>query len=139
MKRFYSQSTGTTYLIGVHQDIPADALEIPETLYLEVITNRPRDKMLAHDERGLPFLIDVQINPAVLEREWRDVEIAKHEWLVSRHRAEIDLRRETTISAERFAELQGYLQVLRDWPLAQSFPDAAERPTPPTWLVDLIP
>lgn len=76
---------------------------------------------------------------AASERAWRDGEIAQHEWLVSRHRAERDLARDTTLSAERFTVLLEYLQALRDWPAAEAFPGSAERPVAPPWLADLTP
>ena len=75
----------------------------------------------------------------VNERTWRDGEIANHEWLVSRHRAEVDLQRSTTLPAERFRVLLEYLQALRDWPAAQAFPEITERPVAPSWLAELTP
>ena len=76
---------------------------------------------------------------AAIERAWRDGEIAAHEWLVSRHRAERDLERATTLPVARFTALLEYLQALRDWPAAEAFPGAAERPMAPEWLADLNP
>ncbi|CAB5523771.1 Uncharacterised protein [Pseudomonas putida] len=75
-------------------------------------------------------------NPAEAERAWRDGEIAAHEWLVSRHRAEIELQRDTTLTAEQYTELLQYLQALRDWPAAEAFPDSAQRPTAPPWIAE---
>lgn len=56
--RFYSRSTGCTYLKGIHTDLPEDAIEIPEQRYLDVIAKRPRDKVIDHDLGGLPILVD---------------------------------------------------------------------------------
>ncbi len=59
MKRFYSPSTQNTYLVGINTAaMPADAVEISETLYLEVIANPPLGKVRRHDANGLPFLSD---------------------------------------------------------------------------------
>ena len=57
--RFYSKQTGCTYLPGIHGDqIPNDAVPIPEALYLEVIANPAAGKVRSHDANGLPILID---------------------------------------------------------------------------------
>lgn len=68
------------------------------------------------------------------ERQWRDGELAARQWLRDRHRDEQDLGRPTTLSNERFAEFLGYLQALRDWPLAEAFPDRELRPHAPGWI-----
>lgn len=59
MKRFYSQTTGATYLDGVHgQAMPADAVPIDEARYQAVIAAPPPGKIRSHDAAGLPILID---------------------------------------------------------------------------------
>lgn len=58
MRRFYSQSTQTSYLEGVHNSIPVDAIEIAEEVYLAVIANPAPGKIISHDAYGLPILID---------------------------------------------------------------------------------
>lgn len=58
MQRFYSRTTGTTYLEGKHGDMPDDAVPIDNARYLEVIANPAPDKIRSHDANGLPFLID---------------------------------------------------------------------------------
>ncbi len=58
MRRYYSKSTGCTYLSGVHDQRPEDAVEISENRYLLVLANPPSDKIRSHDADGLPILID---------------------------------------------------------------------------------
>ncbi|MBA1197575.1 hypothetical protein G7011_10665 [Pseudomonas plecoglossicida] len=70
------------------------------------------------------------------ERQWRDSELAVRQWLRDRHRDEQDLERETTLSADQFAELLGYLQDLRDWPQSEHFPVVEHRPVAPSWIAD---
>lgn len=41
---------------------------------------------------------------------------------------------QTTLTADQYAELLAWRQLLRDWPASSAFPDAAERPSPPEWL-----
>lgn len=57
MKRFYSRSTGSTYLEGVHQDIPQDAVVITEERFLSVIANPQPGMVRSHDANGLPVLV----------------------------------------------------------------------------------
>ena len=85
---------------------------------------------------GGAFEPPLAADPTEAERAWRDGEIAAHEWLVSRHRAEVELQRDTTLTAEQYAELLQYLQALRDWPAAEAFPDSAQRPVAPPWIAE---
>jgi hypothetical protein len=75
-------------------------------------------------------------DPATTERTWRDSEIDANEWLIFRHRAELDLHRETTLTAEQYTELLEYLQALRDWPATEAFPDSTQRPPAPPWIAE---
>lgn len=60
--RYYSRSTGCTYLLSVHGDrMPADAVPITEEHYLSVIGNPAPGKVRSHDANGLPILIDPPI------------------------------------------------------------------------------
>jgi len=56
--RLYSQETGCTYLSGLHETIPADAVPISEELYSAVIANPEPGKARSHDAAGLPILVD---------------------------------------------------------------------------------
>lgn len=105
------------------------------------LTPEPRpDEFHTWDGRGWSLDSAAQAaHDATIERAWRDGEIAAHEWLVSRHRAERDLERATTLSAARFTALLEYLQALRDWPAAEAFPCDTVRPVAPKWLADLNP
>ncbi|MDT9633174.1 phage tail protein [Pseudomonas sp. JV449] len=139
MKRFYSESTQTSYLLGIHSVMPPDAVEISEALYLSVIGNPPVGKIRAHDEKGLPYLVDapaLALDPAELEREWRDFTLASVMWLRERHRDQVEISEQTTLTAEQFAELLVYMQALRDWPQSPDFPDSERRPIAPAWIAD---
>lgn len=83
------------------------------------------DDALSTDERG------------ARERAWRDEVLASMEWLVNRHRDELDMRLATTLTAEQFAELLVYRQALRDWPQSEAFPDTEMRPIAPILLAEL--
>ncbi|MDF3135327.1 phage tail assembly chaperone [Pseudomonas extremaustralis] len=70
------------------------------------------------------------------ERSWRDGELASLMWLRERHRDQLEIGRETTLSAEQFTELLEYMQDLRDWPQSPDFPDIEQRPVPPAWIAE---
>ncbi len=137
MKRFYSQTTLTTYLEGIHRVMPADAKEITEARYLEVLGNPAPGMVRRHDADGLPILIDPPPEElAAQERAWRDGEILRVQWLRDRHLDEQELNRPTSITPEQFVELLGYMQALRDWPQQSLFPSEQSRPAAPAWVVN---
>ena len=135
--RLYSEATGSTYLKGMHTDIPDDAIEINEDLYRSVIGNPSPGKVRSHDENGLPCLVNapqIEHDPAAFEREWRDAELASVMWLRERHRDQQEIGADTTLSGEQFKELLVYTQVLRDWPQSLKFPYIEYRPVKPIWI-----
>jgi len=139
MQRFYSQSTKTTYLMGLHTSIPDDAVEISDERYLSVIGNPSPGKIRVHDELGLPYLIDapeVLLDPAAQERQWRDAELSSFMWLRERHRDQLEIATATTLTSEQFKELLVYMQSLRDWPQSPDFPQAEHRPVAPSWIAE---
>ncbi len=142
MQRLYSPSTGSTYLQAIHGDTPGDVVPITEERYLEVIANPEPGKVRSHDHEGLPMLIDPPpLTPDELtaaERLWRDAKIESVRWLRERHRDEVDSARPTTLTTEQSAELLGYVQTLRDWPLSPGFPDSERRPVAPPWVAEQI-
>lgn len=138
LDRYYSKTTGSTYLSGVHTEIPADAVPISEDLFQEVILNPAPGKVRAHDESGLPILIDppppTTDQLAAAERQWRDTEIENVRWLRERHRDEVDSAQPTTLTSAQSVELLDYVQALRDWPMTPEFPNSDHRPTTPSWI-----
>lgn len=93
---------------------------------------------LALDSNGHPVLAsDVPLTLEQLEaneRAWRDSELRRTEWLVARHRDEIDIGLRTTLTSEQFCELLAWRQLLRDWPAADEFPSVDIRPPKPEWI-----
>lgn len=76
-------------------------------------------------------------DPSEAERAWRDIEIERVKWLRERHRDEVDSGRPTTLTVKQSGELLDYVQALRDWPKAPSFPAQAARPPCPAWIDQL--
>ncbi|QXI44448.1 phage tail assembly chaperone [Pseudomonas wayambapalatensis] len=71
---------------------------------------------------------------AEIERSWRDHVLASTQWLMSRHRDELELNGSSTLSAAQYAELLNFRQYLRNWPASTQFPQTAQRPRSPDWL-----
>lgn len=69
-----------------------------------------------------------------IERSWRDEVLVRVMWLRERHRDQVEIEADTTLSAEQFKELLKYMQQLRDWPQNPEFPNARKRPVEPDWL-----
>lgn len=72
------------------------------------------------------------------ERMWRDNELSSVIWLRDRHRDQLDLGAETTLTPEQFTGLLMYMQELRDWPQSANFPDSQRRPTAPGWIAEQV-
>ena len=68
---------------------------------------------------------------AATARAHRDELLTSTEWIVSRHRDEIDAGHGTTLGADDYAALLAYRQALRDVPLQEGFPQTIDWPTPP--------
>jgi hypothetical protein len=73
---------------------------------------------------------------AVTERAWRNTELASLVWLRDRHRDQLEIGGETTLTSEQFNELLVYMQALRDWPQSPDFPDSQHRPTASDWIAE---
>ncbi|BAO62917.1 phage tail assembly chaperone [Pseudomonas protegens] len=76
------------------------------------------------------------VDPDTAERAWRDAEIVRVTWVRDRHRDEVELAIETTITAQQYAELLSYIRALRDWPAGAEFPAVDHRPLPPDWIAE---
>lgn len=119
--------------------MPADVVEVSETVWqslLDELSTSP--KIMSSRPNGQPVLIDPPPLDAealaVVERTWRDAQLALTDPLVSRHRDEIEEGGATSLTADQYAELQAYRRRLRDWPQGDQFPLAEHRPSAPTWL-----
>jgi len=136
--RFYSRETNCTYLAGFHDVMPDDVVPMSEQRYQEVIANPVPGKVRGIDADGLPILIDPpgktldEIGQD--ERAWRDAEIERVKWLRERHRDQLEIDEQTTLTADQFTELLVYVQRLRDWPQSPEFPTQEFRPVVPDWV-----
>jgi hypothetical protein len=100
----------------------------------------PNQGAIAEDDPRYVAYIDARRLPSAGEqvsdvaRAWRDAEIVRVTWLRDRHRDEVEMGAETTISAEQYVELLAYIKALRDWPATAEFPAEESRPVVPEWV-----
>lgn len=105
---------------------------------------RPNQGEVSEDDprllaSGLITAISAADDQEAIGRAWRDAEILRVTWLRDRHRDEVEMGAETTISAEQYAELLAYIKALRDWPATVEFPAEESRPVVPEWVASQAP
>lgn len=141
MTLFSSKTTGGFYDDSIHsaEQIPLDAVEIPQKLHAALHEGQSMGKRVSSSEDGYPILIDPPEQSsesfAALERIWRDGQLVMTDGMVARHRDELEGDSETTLSVEQYLELQGYRRALRSWPEGKEFPLLDHRPIAPSWLL----
>lgn len=149
MKFYFSPSTTAFFRSDINGEPGSDDCSIPyyvREVSVEVFERMSRVRQeggrVVPDEEGLPIaapaLLPTSEQLAEKERGWRDGVISASEWIVARHRDEIDMAQETMITPEQFSELLRYRQALRDWPTVEGFPSADRRPKEPDWLADQV-
>ncbi|NMY21123.1 phage tail assembly chaperone [Pseudomonas sp. WS 5410] len=145
MKFYFSPSTTAFFRSDIHGEpgsdgcsMPDDVLEVASEVFERMLRVREEGGRVIPDEDGLPIaapaLLPTNEELAEKERRWRDQVISTSEWIVTRHRDEVDMGQETQITPEQFSELLRYRQALRDWPTAEGFPSIDLRPSSPDWL-----
>ena len=145
MKFYFSPSTTTFFRSDIHGEpgsddcsLPDDVREVSIEVFERMLRVREEGGRVVPDKGGLPIAAPAPLptNEELTEKErrWRDRVISTSEWIVTRHRDEVDMGQETQITPEQFSELLRYRQALRDWPTVDGFPSSDLRPTPPDWL-----
>jgi hypothetical protein len=138
---FAAKSTRGFYDVLIHDYIPDDAVEISVEDHAALMAGQSQGLVIEWgDDGGLPVLVAPQLPSvdelAVIERGWRDAQIAATDGLVARHRDEQEAGDDTTLTTEQYTELQVYRRQLRNWPQGEEFPLAEHRPPAPPWLVE---
>lgn len=139
MTILYSPRELGFYDTAVHKSaqIPDDAIAVSAQQRNELLVGASSGLRIQIGESGALELVAPPVDPADLAaraRAWRDGEIDAIKWLRERHRDEQDMSLPLTLADERFAELMGYLQTLRDWPQSEQFPAMEHRPVAPAWI-----
>jgi len=128
----------TQLIEGVHV-IPEEAVLISEELFSRMIQECDGIWTLGSDgeitKEPLPEIVP---DYAGIERRRRDRQIESVKWVRERHRDELDLGVNTTLTAPQFSELLVYIQSLRDWPESKDFPAQEKRPSEPNWIASQV-
>ncbi|MDU9391529.1 phage tail assembly chaperone [Pseudomonas sp. zfem002] len=141
MAVFYHAASKSFFDDGVHSAIPDDAVPVTAQRKAELLEGERNGMVISVDEGGMPALIEPVADPElvrVVERAWRDRALLQMAELRDRHRDEVELARQTTLTADQYSDVLGYMQLLRDWPQSEFFPGIEHRPAPPVWIADQL-
>ncbi|MCP1290946.1 phage tail assembly chaperone [Chromobacterium sp. S0633] len=115
--------------------IPADAVEITAEQHAELMAAQSAGKIITSGANGNPIATDPPppstAQLAEQARAQRDRLLGDTQWIVQRHRDQIEIGTTTTLSADQFNELQAYRQALRDVPAQKGFPASITWPAVP--------
>lgn len=132
------QGTATIEVLNPQCLLPVEQelIEISQLEYDLLIEAQGRGEIISlQDGRPVARLPELkEADLLVGERIWRDKMLNDVLWLNERHRDELYLKRETTLSDAEFYSLLEYLQRLREWPQSNDFPSPEKRPAPPAWI-----
>lgn len=137
---YYNPATGGFLDTVIHGgNLPEGLIEVSEERRLEIIDAVAQQKVVVC-EGGVISLLDPP-EPSLdalasQERTWRNAALAAVMWLRERHRDQLELEVDSSLSGGQFTELLTYMQALRDWPQSPDFPDVSKRPDPPSWVAD---
>ena len=142
---YFSPSTTTFFRTDTHGVpgtegclMPSDVVKVSLVVFEAMVKARSQGQRVIAEFNGQPTVAE-PLPPsseelADQERLWRDRELSRTEWLVTRHRDEKDMGKVTSISLDEFSELLSYRDLLREWPNKSAFPDVSKRPQSPEWL-----
>lgn len=131
MKRFYAPSTNGFYRDDLHpvEKIPADAVEISEEEFTDLIDGQATGEKMIGNDTGFPTLLDPQLpSDEELEaksRTQRDLLLARSDWTQLPDAA---------LSDEEKAAWTTYRQALRDITDQSLFPTTIDWPLVPDAL-----
>jgi hypothetical protein len=123
MSKFYSKSTGGFYTRDIHEphQIPVDAVEISDEAWRELLDAQSRGQRIMAGTNGIPIAVDRDPAPGLLAS--RDAALRETDWLVARHRDEVEIDpRHTTLTAEEYSALQQWRRSLRNITHHPEFP-----------------
>lgn len=139
MNKFFSASSGGFFCRELHgNDIPSDAVELTDKQYRDLLDGQSAGKRIVAGADGKPVLADPPAPTAeqlaASVRLQRDARVGQTDWIVARHRDQVEGSLKTSLTSAQYSALMAYRQALRDVPLQKGFPTAVSWPTPPDWL-----
>ncbi len=142
MVTFYSASANGFFCHELHgRDIPSDAVELTDKQYRDLLDGQSAGKRIVTGADGKPVLADPPAPTAeqlaASARLQRDTLVGQIDWIVARHRDQVEGSLKTSLTSAQYSALMAYRQALRDVPLQKGFPAAVSWPAPPDWLAAL--
>lgn len=126
-KIFYSKNCGGFFHSDIHGDaIPEDAVEIGDSTYTALMDAQSNGMQIVADADGAPVAVPrvySHAERAAILRHQRDGALAATDWVVARHRDEMEAGDVLTLHPEQYAALQTYRQALRNITSQPGFPD----------------
>lgn len=128
---YYSPSTKGFYNTDIHadEDIPGDRVFITAQEWVQLLDEQSAGREIILGTHGRPITVDRDPTLALLAS--RDAALRETDWLVARHRDEVELETPTTLSGEDYRLLQQWRAALRN---LRSHPDFPRMTLPPNPL-----
>jgi Phage tail assembly chaperone protein len=126
MTKHYSPSTKGFYTPEIHgANMPADVVEITDEAWRSLLDAQSAGKSIQWGT-GAPVAADRVVSAEEVTRQVRRQRnrlLAQSDWLVMRHREELEQGGKTTLTSAQYGGLQQWRQTLRDIPKAAGFPN----------------
>lgn len=126
-KLFYSQMAAGFFAEEIHGDrVPPDAVEISQDAYDALMRAQSDGMQIVANTDGTPVALPRTYSlaeRAATARVQRDGALAATDWIVARHRDEMEAGDVLTLHPEQYAALQTYRQALRNITSQPGFPD----------------
>lgn len=134
VKRFYSARTRGFYSTDLHDSVPDDAVEVSHEEWMALMEAQSLGKQIGPNEQGRPTATTPVPTPeqsATARRAARDSLLAETDWLVNRHRDEVEAGGTTTLSSQTYKDLQTWRGALRGVTAHADFPNVQIPSRPP--------
>lgn len=115
MTQYYSRSSGGFYSHAVHgkNGIPADAVEITHDEWQKLLYDQANNgKEIVSNSQGRPITQDRKIVIDIISL--RNQALKDTDWIVARHRDELEYGASVTLTAAQYMSLQAWRRALRE-------------------------
>ena len=137
---YYNPASGGFLDTVIHgKNLPSGLIEVSNERRAEIIAARANHQVVVCEGGVISFQDPPPPTLAELadqERTWRNAELALGMRLRDRHRDQLEIEVQPTLSGDQFKELLLHMQALRDWPQSSAFPNPEQRPPSPPWLAN---
>jgi hypothetical protein len=124
MSKYWSPSDKGFYDDEIHgDDKPGDVVEITDEEHASLLEAQSRGRIIDTGKDGKPIARDLNDKElSVGRKRARDQLLTETDWLVNRHRDEIDSDITTTLSSDQYRSLQEWRVALRNLTEHPDFP-----------------